>query len=110
MNRPASITVVCIIGFLSFGLSLLAIPSLLGRTASTYGPGYVPFWLISVTLTVVSLIGMWKMRRWGVYLYAGLFALGVVVGLVFKLPFTVLGVVVPLAIIGLGFAHIRDMD
>jgi hypothetical protein len=109
-KRPTAITVVCIIGFVSFGLSLLAIPSLLGRMTSAYGAWYGPFWLVSVALTIVSLIGLWRMKKWGVYLYTALFALGTVVGLVAKLPFTVLGVVVPLVIIGLGFANIKQMN
>ena len=67
-QRPLAITVVCIIGFLVFGLSLFTVPALYGALIATYGAWYGPFWLASLALTLASLIGYWLMKKWGVFL------------------------------------------
>ena len=108
-NRPLAITVICIIGFLGFGLSLFTMPALYGTLTATYGAWYGPFWVASLALTLVSLIGYWLMKKWGVFLYIGTFIAGTAVGVLQGIPFTPLGLVVPLLISALGLVYLRRM-
>ena len=108
-NRPLAITIICIIGFLGFGLSLFTMPALYGTLTATYGAWYGPFWVASLALTLVSLIGYWLMKKWGVFLYIGTFIAGSVVGVLQGIPFTALGLAVPLLISVLGLVYLRRM-
>jgi hypothetical protein len=38
------------------------------------GAWYAPYLACSVVASTISVIGLWKMRRWSVYLYAGVAA------------------------------------
>ena len=109
-NRPLAITIVCIIGFLAFGLSLFTVPTLYGALTATYGAWYGPFWVASLALSLVSLIGFWLMKKWGVFLYIGMFIAGSVVGVLQGIPFTPLGIVVPLLISALGLFYLRRLS
>ena len=108
-QRPLTITIVCIIGILAFGLTLFTVPALYNTLTATYGAWYGPFWLASLALTLASLIGYWLMKKWGVFLYIGTFIAGTAVGLLQGIPFTPLGVVVPLLISALGLFYLRRM-
>ena len=109
-QRPTLITVVCIIGFVSFGLAAFAVPSFYGRLTATYGAWYGPVWVASLCLTVAALIGYWMMKKWGVYLYTVAFLAGTILGVVKGIPFTLLGVVVPIGICAIGFLNLKKMD
>ena len=108
-KRPLAITIVCVIGFLAFGLSLFTVPTLYGALTATYGAWYGPFWLASLALTLASLIGYWLMKKWGVFLYIGTFIAGAAVGVLQGIPFTLLGLVVPLLVSVLGLVYLRRM-
>lgn len=109
-QRPTLITVVCIIAFVSFLLGVLAMPSIYGRLTATYGAWYGPVWIASLCLSVAALIGYWMMKRWGVYLYTAAFLGGTILGVVKGMPFTLLGVVVPIGVCAVGFLNLKKMD
>ncbi|RIK34798.1 MAG: hypothetical protein DCC55_32315 [Chloroflexi bacterium] len=109
-DRPLSITIVCIIGFVAFGLSVFSVPMMYGTITAAYGVWFGPIWLVSLAVTLASLIGYWQMKKWGVYLYLAAFISGTVMGILFGLPFTVVGVVAPLLISALGLAYLRRME
>lgn len=108
-ERPTIITIFCIVAFIAFALSLLSLPTMLGAFSEAYGAWYVPTWLASLVLTCISIIGYWQMRKWGVYLYTTVFVLGIGVGLISGLPFTIVGTVVPMLIIAIGFYYQKRM-
>ncbi len=108
-RRPVVITVFCILGMGIMLLSLLAAPQMVKLLKESIGPWYVPIWIASVVITIVSLIGYWLMRRWGVYLYTATFIAGTVFGLIFGIPFSVPGLLVPFVVIALGFSYFRRM-
>jgi len=68
-KRPAPITIICILGF--FG-ALVAIPMFFTDQAKSVGAWYPPFGVFSTILGFVSLVGLWKMKKWGFYLYVAL--------------------------------------
>ncbi len=108
-QRPRIITIACIVGFVVFGLSLFGLPTMYTMLTAAYGDWYGPIWLLSLGLTFASLIGYWRMKRWGVLLYVGAFIVGTAVGILLGLPFTIPGVIVPALISALGLAYLRRM-
>ena len=71
--RPFLVTLLCILGFL-FGIGALfsiANPEVLDKLLAY---GYDRFMLscIKTMIAIVAFIGYWKMRRWGVYLFAAM--------------------------------------
>src|SRR5215470_18321325 len=101
-RRPVAITVICIIGFIG---ALFAIPILLSGAASSIGSWYPPFLAISTVAGFASMVGMWLMRKWGVYLYAALTVIGQVVVIAMGL-WTVISLVIPAIVAGIGFANL----
>lgn len=55
------------------------------------------------------MVGYWRMRRWGVYLYAAGFAVGTLFGILTRVPFTVIGTVVPILVVAVGVFYYRRM-
>ncbi|MFQ6036351.1 MAG: hypothetical protein ACE5NM_10995 [Sedimentisphaerales bacterium] len=89
------------------------IPFVLPRLNAVYGSWYGPYFLISFVLTVISMIGIWRMKKWGLYLYLVLFLVGIIIGIVAKVRFTLptlLGVIVPIVIIAVGLANLKKMN
>jgi len=105
-QRPTAIIIICIIGFFAFGLGEFSVPML----TSTYGAWSGPFWLTSLALTIAILIGYWLMNKWGIYVYVGAFVVGTIVGVLEGLPFTVLGVVVPVLASAFGLVYLRKIE
>ena len=74
--RPILITAACVIGF--FG-AVASLPVIFSDFARGIGAWYAPYLACSVAAATVSVIGLWHMRRWAVYLYAGVAATNQVV-------------------------------
>jgi hypothetical protein len=109
-QRPTGIIIICIIGFFAFGLGEFSVPMLYGKLTSTYGAWSGLFWLTSLALTIAILIGYWLMNKWGIYVYVGAFVVGTIVGVLEELPFTVLGVVVPVLVSAFGLVYLRKIE
>ena len=67
--RPTIITVACVIGVVG---AVLSVPIMFSDVARAIGAWYAPYMACSVIASMVCIIGLWKMRRWSVYLYAGI--------------------------------------
>ena len=67
-ERPVLITVACCIGFVG---ALASVPVILSDFARGMGVWYAPYLACSVIASTICVAGLWKMRRWAVYLYAG---------------------------------------
>ena len=65
-QRPVLITVACLVGCLGAAASL---PVIFSDFAMAVGAWYAPYLAASVLVSTVCLAGLWKMRRWGAYLY-----------------------------------------
>lgn len=108
-RRPVLITILCI---LVIGATVISFPLLAYRAslvAERLGVGYAIELALSLHATVISMVGYWKMKRWGVYLYSAAFVLGNAWGLVNEATFTIAGVITPLGIIALGLCYVRRM-
>lgn len=118
--RPKLITVICIIGFVSFGI-LWAIELInLFYLLPGFSIETALLWLLNVIISViwfVPLFLIWRMQRLGLYLYAAPFIAGIItiLNLIIidfssvQMIFMVLLLVVP-TISMLGFIYIKKMD
>ena len=62
-----------------------------------------------LVLSVASLIGYWRMKKWGVFLYIGTAVTSMMLGLQQGLPFTWVGLAAPLLVSMLGLVYLRRM-
>ena len=103
--RPVAITVICILGFIGVALTL---PLLFSATAAGIGSWYPPFLGLSTAVGLVCMIGLWKMKKWAVFLYTALVAVCQVVLLSMGL-WSVFSFLVPVVIIAIAFANLSKM-
>jgi hypothetical protein len=75
-KRPIAVTVICIISWIG---SAFAVPLLFSDTARAIAPWYPPFLGVSALIGIVCTIGLWMMRKWGVYAYIALAAINQVI-------------------------------
>lgn len=69
IKRPVTIKIYCIISAILLSLNLISITIsffYLSRSRSLYI-------LFNSVIGIAALLGLWKMRRWGVYLYLGFY-------------------------------------
>ena len=106
IDRPLSITLICICGIIGSLASLLVI----GSPAASQFPMWYPVLIgVSAVCGIASMVGMWLMKKWGVLLYTGLFvaAQALMLALGAWRPMSLL---LPLIVIAIGFANFADMD
>ena len=77
-HRPVIVTILCILGLVAAAANL---PTIFSDAARSVGHWFPPFLTLSVIVTVVCMIGLWKMRRWAVLVYTGFALLSLVLGL-----------------------------
>lgn len=65
-ERPALITLICILGFLGVASGLWGLESPYDRELGTTFQAYHA---VVLTLSLIVLIGLWKMKKWSVILY-----------------------------------------
>ncbi|MCL2888416.1 MAG: hypothetical protein FWF35_03860 [Elusimicrobia bacterium] len=105
-KRPVIITVICIIGFIG---ALISAALIFTPAAKQVGGWYPPYLAAATVVGLVSLIGLWLMRKWSVILYTALFVVGQIV-LVTKGLWGVGSLIIPLIIIAVCFANYKKMS
>ena len=105
-KRPTTITVICILGFIGAALSLLLVFS---GSAVKIGNWYPPYAICLAIICFVSMLGLWKMKKWAVYTYTGIMVLNQIVLLAMGIwNFMVL--IIPAIVAGIALANIKKMD
>ena len=106
--RPIIITIVCVVGFIA---TALAVPVIFSNAAASIASWYPTVAAISIALTFVSLVGYWRMQRWGVYLYTALKVVEQIVVMSMGVwSLAALGAtVLPAIIVAIGFANLSKM-
>jgi hypothetical protein len=64
----------------------LANPAALGSVYSSLPPWYAPYALVGLASNIAIIIGMWRMKKWAVYLLSAYFASKVLVDSIYILP------------------------
>ena len=69
-KRPTEITVICILGLIG---ALITIPIIFSPTIMQQLPNWYPPYLgFSALVGFACMVGFWFMKKWAVYVYAGL--------------------------------------
>ncbi len=104
--RPWPITVLCVLGCIGAAFS---IPQFFSPTAQKIGAWYLPYLGFSVALGLVCMLGLWKMKKWGAYTYAGLVILNQIV-LYMSGLWDVQALVLPAVVVLLTLKYVPDMS
>ncbi len=105
-KRPGIITVICVIGFVG---ALFTIPFIFSDTAkmiSSWYPIYVAF---SVIVGLVSMVGLWMMKKWGIITYTSFVGINQVVLIIFSV-WNIFAIIIPGIIIAIGFSKFKEME
>jgi hypothetical protein len=105
-ERPTSITVICVIGFVG---SLIALPLIFSPVAQQLGFGYLLYLGLSSFVGLVCMFGLWMMKKWAVYTYTGLAALNQIVLLAMGL-WSVMALLMPAVVIFYALKHASKMS
>ena len=105
-KRPGIITAICIIGFLGI---LLSIPIIFYDIAKTIGSWYPPYLAFSAIVVLVCIVGMWKMKKWSIILYATFVGINQIVLMAIGV-WNVMAILLPAIIIAIGFSKFKAME
>ncbi|UCF19768.1 MAG: hypothetical protein JSU87_17955 [Gemmatimonadota bacterium] len=109
VERPLALTVLCLLGWLAVALAAWRIVTqwdVFSRLPSAHVAG-AP---LALVVTAVSLLGYWKMRRWGLWLIsAGLLA-RILTGFTGTLPLRPLDLMWPVVMVLLGLSYFRRLS
>jgi hypothetical protein len=97
VKRPAIITIICILGFLGALMMLLTLLNPSARTQMIQETG------------VIGLVGYWKMKRWGLYLYTVMAIISIGGGFLLNLKTGLFSYLVPIIVIGIGLIYFERM-
>jgi FtsH-binding integral membrane protein len=121
-KRPGLLTVLCILTFIGSGLGtlfmLLATVGMGALMESIPGlgaamAGGTAYFAIGTVLAAASLYGaiqMWKLKKMGFFIYAGASVVSIILPLVFGLPFSAMGAVIPVLFIVLYYLNVKHMN
>ncbi len=121
-KRPGFLTVLCILTFIWSGLGLLGgllmtigMGSIMGSIpgmGAAMGGG-TAYFAIGTVLAAASLFGaiqMWKLQKQGFFIYAGASVVGIILPLIFGLPFSAMGAIFPVLFIILYYLNVKHMN
>ncbi|MBM3233049.1 hypothetical protein FJZ18_02695 [Candidatus Pacearchaeota archaeon] len=113
-QRPILVTIICILGFIGFPLSLIA--AVIGMSAVSLVPNVelMPLWysifaIILALLYLPALIYIWKMKKIGLIAYTALAVIDYAVGFASGFA-SISGLVVSAIFIGLLYTQFKKMN
>jgi hypothetical protein len=109
-KRPGIITAICVLGFLGV---VNAAFSMFSPYAKMLGSSFQAYFAVVMLINLIAVVGFWKMKKWGVILYALTVTVNVVVLWQvwhFKLPAVLVGWVLNMVIVIIGIYHFPKMD
>ena len=104
-QRPLIVTVLCVLGLIAAAGNVTTI---FADAARNVGAWFPPLLTLGVVVTVVCMIGLWKMRRWAVFVYTGFALVGLVIALMTG-AWNVTAQLVRAAVIAVMFSQISKM-
>lgn len=104
-RRTAVITALCALGFVG---AALTVPLVFSAEIRAVGDWYAVFTGWAALSSLVCLLGMWHMYRWGVYLYA-LFAAANQLVMLYAGGWRLPDLVVPAVFAGVAFTQVSRM-
>jgi hypothetical protein len=107
--RPKSITVICVLGAIAIALGafFLAVADVRAKLDEA-GSWALPYYVISLVVTAICVVLLWRMEALGLHLYAASTAVGIVVSPVTH-TFSPLGLILPAVVIVFGYKNLGKM-
>lgn len=105
-DRPTSITIICIIGFIGAVMALPLIFSPMAQQISFWQQFYLA---LSSFVGLACMLGLWMMKKWAVHAYIGLTALNQIVLLAMGL-WSAMALLAPAVVIFFALKHISKMS
>lgn len=103
--RPVAITVICVVGIIG---ALFTIPLVFSDIARQIGAWYPPYLAFSAVIGGVCMVGLWKMRRWAVFIYTAFCAINQIV-LLLTGHWNVFAILLSGIVIAIGFSYLSRM-
>jgi hypothetical protein len=100
-NRPILISAVCLIGFIG---AIIIFPTVFTIDSSQRGSWFVLYFALTILVGATSLVGLWQMKKWGLYLYASMALINQIV-LTLEGRWDTANVVMPSIVILIGFHY-----
>jgi len=104
-KRPSSITFICVLGFIG---AILTVQLVFSSVAQQIGAWYPPYLGLSALIGLACMIGLWLMRKWAVYTYAGFALINQVVLLVMG-RWNIMALLIPAIVVFVGYKHLSKM-
>ena len=105
-KRPTAITVICVLGFIGVAFS---IPEIFSDFAEGIENWYQLFSVFSIIIGFVCMVGLWHMKKWGAYTYAGFVGLNQIVFLTMEV-WDIMTLIIPAIVVCISFTYIKKMD
>ena len=105
-RRPIAMTAISVVSGLGI---LFTIPLIFSEAAASIGAWYPPFLAASAAVGAACTVGFWLMRRWAVYLYTGVLCLSQIVLLAMG-AWNIVALLIPLAVVIIGFIYLPHME
>lgn len=109
-RRPLAITIVCVVGFVTVALGML---NLMTAGMTQGWSWFRAYYTLFVAVNLAGYAGLWRMKKWGVLVYAVNGAVGLILfSLLLDVPLrgVVIGSLIPAAVIAIGLFHFSKMD
>ncbi len=106
-KRPVAITIISILGFIGslFSILILILALSKGRVSTAYAI-MLP---LSSIIGIASMVGLWKMKKWGVYLYSVLILFNQIF-LIYLGVWSAVSLIIPAIVLGVAYANINKMS
>ena len=105
-KRPTVITVICVLIFLS---AVVIIPDIFSDYIGEF-ENWVPLYSgLSCIICIVSIVGLWQMKKWGAYTYAGFVGFKQIFFIVMG-EWNIMALIVPAVVVGISLTYIKNMD
>ena len=105
-SRPIAITIVCILGFLG---AAVAIPLVFSQISPNLGSWYPPYLGFSTIVGLITMIGLWKMKKWAVYTYTIFVAINQLVLMSMEL-WNMSSLFFPAIVVAIAITYLNRMD
>jgi hypothetical protein len=104
-KRPTAIMIICILGFVGAAVTL---PIIFSDGAGKIGSWYPPYLALSAVIGFICMLGLWRMRKWAAYSYAGLAVLNQIV--LFTMgAWNIMALIIPAIVVGIALKHVKKM-
>ena len=105
-QRPTSITVICIIGFIG---ALITLALVFSSAAQNVGSWYPPYLAFAGLVGLACMVGLWMMKKWAAYAYTGFTLLNQIVLLAMGV-WNVMALLIPAIVIFFALKNVPKMS